>query len=573
MPSPCPPYPSVPAASTPRVPRHDRAEAALKLMAFEEARARGLSQRAAAEEAEIPRTTALYWQSRREASALPRSVAVFLESPDGLAWFRRVVLAAVFVMTLRGPEGIRLVCEFLELCGLSELVASSFGSVQEMTLSMQREAAAFAEEQRADLGARMEPCAVTVCEDETFHPRTCLVGIEPASGFILLEGYVPRRDAATWNEAMKDALEGLPVTVMQSTSDQGKALLRHARDAGAHHSPDLFHPQHDLSKATALALAARVRRKTEEHGRAEAHLAQVIGDRDAFRRRPRGPGRPPNHDGRVAKAQEFVAIAAAGITAALKDQQRCREAIAGLSADYHPYQLTDGAVRSASDVASLLDARFAVIDEVATKAGLSERCRELIDKARRVMPELVETIAFAHGEVAVRLAGLDVAPDIRAEVATKLVPGLYLQRVAGRAQLAADRRALRSTAESLLAPLRVLGHPLTCLDEATTERVTLVAEACADVFQRSSSCVEGRNGRLALFHHGLHRLTDDKLAALTAVHNFHVRRPDGTTAARRFFGLEHDDLFTRLLERMPQLSRPARPRSPRVYRLADGRAA
>jgi hypothetical protein len=52
---------------------------------------------------------------------------------------------------------------------------------------------------------------------------------------------------------------------------------------------------------------------------------------------------------------------------------------------------------------------------------------------------------------------------------------------------------------------------------------------CADLFQRSSSAVEGRNGQLSLHHHGRHRLSDRKLAALTAVHNFHIRRADGTT--------------------------------------------
>jgi len=80
--------------------------------------------------------------------------------------------------------------------------------------------------------------------------------------------------------------------------------------------------------------------------------------------------------------------------------------------------------------------------------------------------------------------------------------------------------------------------------------------------------VEGRNGQLALFHHGLHRLTDKKLAALTAVHNFHTRRLDGTTPAERFFETEHSDLFNTLLERMPQLARPAKPRSLRPYRAA-----
>ena len=95
-----------------------------------------------------------------------------------------------------------------------------------------------------------------------------------------------------------------------------------------------------------------------------------------------------------------------------------------------------------------------------------------------------------------------------------------------------------------------------------------MAKTCAELFQRSSSCVEGRNGQLALFHHGLHRLTETKLAALTVVHNFHIRRPDGTTPAERFFETEHRDLFSALLDRMPQLPRPARPRSLRPYREA-----
>ena len=54
----------------------------------------------------------------------------------------------------------------------------------------------------------MPPKAVTVCEDETFHPAPCLVAIEPVSNFILLEGYVERRDAKTWSAE----LEGVHLT-------------------------------------------------------------------------------------------------------------------------------------------------------------------------------------------------------------------------------------------------------------------------------------------------------------------------------------------------------------------------
>jgi len=175
-------------------PRRDRAAAASSLLEFDEARRRGSSQRAAAEKAGVPRSTLRYWSDRRRGLALPEEVAAFLETPTGLAWLHRLVMAAIFVMTLRGPEGVRVVCEFLELSGLAGVLGASFGSIQKLTLQMQEEVAAFGEGQREVLGQNMPTKAITVCEDETFHPKTCLVAIDPASNFILVERYVERRD-------------------------------------------------------------------------------------------------------------------------------------------------------------------------------------------------------------------------------------------------------------------------------------------------------------------------------------------------------------------------------------------
>jgi hypothetical protein len=95
------------------------------------------------------------------------------------------------------------------------------------------------------------------------------------------------------------------------------------------------------------------------------------------------------------------------------------------------------------------------------------------------------------------------------------------------------------------------------------ERVKIerVAQQCADFFQRSSYCVEGRNGQLALRHHSLHLLTRKKLNALTALHNYYVTRADGTTAAERFFGSKPDDLFGWLVDHLEAPARPAAKRS------------
>ena len=98
------------------------------------------------------------------------------------------------------------------------------------------------------------------------------------------------------------------------------------------------------------------------------------------------------------------------------------------------------------------------------------------------------------------------------------------------------------------------------LGAAAQQRVRAAARECAGRWVRSSSCVEGRNGLLALHHHGRRGLSDGRLQALTVLHNYWVRRADGSTAAGRFFGQQPRDLFAWLLERAPDPPRPAKRR-------------
>ena len=58
---------------------------------------------------------------------------------------------------------------------------------------------------------------------------------------------------------------------------------------------------------------------------------------------------------------------------------------------------------------------------------------------------------------------------------------------------------------------------------------------------------------------------------LTIIHNFHLKRPDGTTAAQRLFGYEFPDLFEWVVEHMGDLLRARRSlkaHSPNPFQLA-----
>ncbi len=84
----------------------------------------------------------------------------------------------------------------------------------------------------------------------------------------------------------------------------------------------------------------------------------------------------------------------------------------------------------------------------------------------------------------------------------ELIPSRYLASVAQKTLTAAERQRLRMRAEEILARVRSPDGPLCRWDDE--QRIALEAKArqCAELFQPSSSYVEGRNGALSMRHHG-----------------------------------------------------------------------
>ncbi|WP_082081643.1 DUF6399 domain-containing protein [Methylocucumis oryzae] len=86
---------------------------------------------------------------------------------------------------------------------------------------------------------------------------------------------------------------------------------------------------------------------------------------------------------------------------------------------------------------------------------------------------------------------------------------------------------------------------LVCLNGATIRQ-----------FQRSVSAVEGRSGCLSQMVHNGRGLSEKHLKTLAVIHNYDIRREDGTTAAMRLFNTQFPYLFLWLLDRMGELPLP-----------------
>lgn len=526
-----------------------------------------LSQRAQAELFGITRSQWRCCLALQKARNYSGSEMAFFGTREGTALLTRWVGAAHLLMTGQGAMGIRQVSELIRLSGLDSYVAQAYGSQQALNVTIENLILAYQNEQKQRLQQHDKPVReISLCEDETYHPQTCLVAVEPVSGYIVAECYAEDRSAETWNREVARGLEGLNVKVIQVTSDQASGLKRHTKDLGASSSPDLFHVQYDMGKAAYRLLKAAQTRAETALKSARANTVKAMEEQQAQEARPRSRGRPSRRFVRAVElAQAREVMATMNLEEAQKNYTDAVDCVAAVSEIYHPYRLTDGSPGTPEACQAELTACFDKLTKTVRSVKLTPRCLSLLEKVRAMIPILVVALSFFFATSKRKVAALKLPETVECLVHQNLIPAIYLDRVAARTGDAGERKRLLALSTALLTPLKHPDNPLQQLPPGKILEVEATAIECANLFQRSSSAVEGRNGQLSLHHHGQHRLSTRKLSMKTAVHNYHIRRADGTTAAERFFGAPPDELLPWILARLKPLSRSAqkRPKKPK----------
>jgi uncharacterized protein DUF6399 len=533
-----------------RHPRWERTHRAALFDQYRELQAQGLSLRQAAKVLAVPRSTLQAWRAYQERLDEHPAVVAFFHSAPGLAFLHRLVLGIHLVCTEVGACGIRLVCLLVKLTGLDRFVAASYGAQHHVNRQVEEAIVAYRQEESARLAKAMPAKAITLAKDETFTGGLCLVAIEPKSNYIVLEQEAHARDQDTWQALMEKALAGLNCQVIQSTSDEAPALLAYVEHAlGAHHSPDLFHVQHELVKAVCGPMATKQRAAakaaTEAQKRVEHRQGQLRGTGDTPQKR--GPGRPPHAAASLEQLQQEAYTARQEFERISAQREQIAESMRRISQAYHFVDVERGVRRNGQLIAADIQAQMDTIRTVAQHEGLSQACLDRIDKAKRVVPKMKATIEFVSGYVRQQVHQLELTPPVSYTLNAHLIPAFYLERVA-QTRTVSGGEPLRALAERLRTPLFEPGGALAELSEVQQGQLNQHAKELAEVFQRSSSNVEGRNGYLSLRNHQLRGLDRPrKRACLTAIHNFFLTRSDGTTAAERFFGQKPRSLFAAIL--------------------------
>jgi hypothetical protein len=291
---------------------------------------------------------------------------------------------------------------------------------------------AYGQDETAHLAQGMPHKDLTVTQDETFTGGLCLITMDPESNFIILEQLAQARDQVSWNALMAPALAQRNCRVIQSTSDEAPGLLAYVEHyLEAHHSPDLFHVQHELVKAVSGPMATKERAAHKAVTEAQEQLERLRTDPQNAGDEPekRCPGRPPKDPLSLEHAEQALEAARREHERLAQHREQVTARIRGIGHDDHFVDLERGVRRNGQLIASDIQEHIEQIRTIAQQEGLSQSCLERIDKAERVVPKMQATIAFVSGYVGQQVAQLDVTPPVSFAMHAKLIPSYYLDRI------------------------------------------------------------------------------------------------------------------------------------------------
>jgi Family of unknown function (DUF6399) len=296
-------------------------------------------------------------------------------------------------------------------------------------------------------------------------------------------------------------------------------------------------------------MATKERAATPAATAAREQLAQVQTRRQNGGDEPekRGLGRPPTQPVSLEHAAQGLAVASRAPARLAQHREQVAHSSRAIGHDDHGVDRERGGRRNGQRMAADIPRHLAQVRALAQHEGLSQRCVERIAQAERVVPNMPAPITVVSGDGGQQVGQLDLTPAASCARHAKLIPSLDLDRVA-QTRTVSDGEPLRERAERLRTPLCAPGGALSALSPEAQDQLHHEAKRLATVFQRSRANVAGRNGSVSLRHHQLRGLAlPRKRECCTAMHTFFLTRPDGTTAAERFFGQQPRSMFAAIL--------------------------
>ena len=491
---------------------------------------------------------------------MPRVVADALDTPEGRRWLHRVLVGLLTLFVLRGGLGVALLHEFLVFTGISRLVASSPSTLQRFARRLREQTVRWGRRTITDLALTMREIPLLLVLDEHWHGGMHLVAYDALSGYLLLQSPSPSRSALAWSSALDGAVKGLRVRVLQTVGDDALGLSTCSiNGVRVVHCPDLFHPLYAITRAFGPPIAHRVRRAESETARTYAVVARfdAAARPDATIRRPRG-----TREKAVTAHQEAVK----SLEQAKQVQEALRTQVRAAGAAAHPIEPATAQWNTRHSLREALRAPRDKLRKWARTHGLDARIAKALSHWTSYAKAAETQLTHLRARAETAVATLAVPANVQTFVLEHLIPLAYLLVCHARSESSEERAKLRSIVSTTLARWRSQGTVWSTLSRPVRAQLLEFSMRIASTFVRSSSGIEGHNGRSSLWWHQRSRMDPLELEARQILHNFVPRDRDGTTRAQRLFRQPHRSLLSWLCDnvRSPDPPRRGAPSSRRI---------
>lgn len=397
---------------------------------------------------------------------------------------------------------------------------------------------------------KRQPHKIIAGLDETFFGEfIILVLMDLRSGYLLLEDVSNDRCFDTWYEKTTPRLESLGLEVNHAISDRARALIKMAVtgfkcESGA----DVFHAQQDVSRWLGARLGKRASKALKALEVAQKAEKKVTKKAVGFK----------------LFTSKFNRINAEKV---LKNAQQTQinyhENLQGISEEIHPFSLNDNRINDAVEIEKRLENRAKTFERIAQSNGIKDS-KNVMRKFRNQFQPLAISVTFWWLLVWESLQDLEANKATSKWLTSRLLPVVYWHYKMAQTKNPKAKQKYRKAWEEASATIQDDPFSRT-LSISDMEGWLTWAENMARQFHRSSSPVEGRNGCLSQMYHNGRGLSKKRLKALTVIHNYGIKREDGTTAATRLFDIEFPDVFSWLVDEMGELPLPRKGRKRIIY--------
>lgn len=462
----------------------------------------------------------------------------FWETVEGKAWLKLLVSGTIFHFGIRHGVGAEMISDFFKLLNLEKHIGVSPSSIKKMRTKIEGIIIEFQEIHRT-CNISDKPLKIVGGVDETFFKEMILVLMDLSSGYIFFEEASQNRTYKTWFEKTGAVVQEFNLDIQYFVSDRAKALVKLSETGFDCPSiPDLFHAEHEIVKAFGSTFGKKISALKKKINKALAALAllkEVSGNIN-----------------KISAQTTLIAKLKHERAHMEKGKESYRTALYDISKAVHPFELKTNDIKNSKDLKENLSQTLATLYNLQAEYGINDK-NDRLAKFGRQIEGITWLINYWWLLTDESLAQYEID-----EVCTTWLLEVFLPYVYWKKQTSKTKNpGLKKEYEAavLVARKQLEKDPSTPI-QIENKTWHLWAEWMVSNFQRTSSAVEGRNGYLSQRHHNGRGLLAKRLKALTVIHNYTLKRFDGTTAATRLFGKEFPDLFEWVFDKMDALPLP-----------------